>query len=333
MKNLKCPVCEKDYTTFIDTYISSWNFQEYKLYHCENCSLQWWEPLEIIAEFYEEEVLLAYKYFHAGVRELQAWHKPFFKHFPRDKKGVLLDIGCGDGVFLKEVKKLGFEVWGIDLDKKSIKTAREKFGLMNTYPMFLEEFSQFAEESGLKFDVITFFEVLEHQDNPQNFIKNVKKLLKPNGYIAGTVPNRDRPLVALDRRYANTADFPPHHFLYFNRDSLRFLLRKFNFEDIFFSPVEVNFNSVNTLIELIITMGWSRKLSKMLKNSVIDEGSMPVSSYEKIYGKSKRVKLLRFLKTSRDLMRLLVFLPFSMPLYFLINSKGAQIYFQAKLKE
>jgi 2-polyprenyl-3-methyl-5-hydroxy-6-metoxy-1,4-benzoquinol methylase len=40
--------------------------------------------------------------------------------------------------------------------------------------------------------VITFFEVLEHQDKPREFLEMVKGLLKEGGYIAGSVPNRER---------------------------------------------------------------------------------------------------------------------------------------------
>jgi len=213
-----------------------------------------------------------------------------------NKKGVLLDIGCGDGVFLKEVQTLGFEVWGIDFDKKSVKVAKEKFKLKNVYPMSLEEFVEFANKRGLKFDVITFFEVLEHQDNPVGFMNNVKNLLKPGGYIAGTVPNRDRPLVSLDRKYVNTADFPPHHFLYFNKSSLEFLFNMFNFKDIYFSPVKVDFNHINFFIESTISMGWTKKLINLLKKNVINEENISISSYEKIYGKSWKTELLFFNK-------------------------------------
>lgn len=56
--------------------------------------------------------------------------------------------------------------------------------------MSLEEFSEFAKKEGLKFDVITFFEVLEHQDRPREFLERVKELLKPGGWLAGSVPKR-----------------------------------------------------------------------------------------------------------------------------------------------
>ncbi len=44
---LRCPVCGKEVSigAFKKTYVSNWNKKEYKLYHCEGCDLEWWEPL------------------------------------------------------------------------------------------------------------------------------------------------------------------------------------------------------------------------------------------------------------------------------------------------
>ena len=127
---MNCPVCNTfiEDKHFIRKYISEFNNKEYKLYHCTGCSLEFWIPLQIIPEFYEKESLDLYKSLHFGREFLSVHHRPFFKYFPL-RKGKLLDIGCGDGIFLKEAEKKGFEVWGIDFDKKSIETAKRKFNL------------------------------------------------------------------------------------------------------------------------------------------------------------------------------------------------------------
>ena len=99
-------------------------------------------------------------------------------------------MGCGDGRFLRYAKEQGFEVWVIDFDKKSVESAKRNFGIDTIFAMSLEEFYEYAKEKNLKFDAITFFEVLEHQDKPREFLEMVKGLLKEGGYIAGSVPNR-----------------------------------------------------------------------------------------------------------------------------------------------
>jgi len=152
----KCPICETKVSKYIETYVSGFNNQEYKLYHCPNCDLQWWEPLQMIPEFYENEIFEMYADFHRGFRkEVSYYHRKFFEILPI-RNGKLLDIGCGDGRFLYLAKNLGFESWGIDLDNKSISIAKQRTNLNTIYSMSLKEFIDFAQNRNLKFDVITF---------------------------------------------------------------------------------------------------------------------------------------------------------------------------------
>jgi len=128
-------------------------------------------------------------------------------------------VGCGDRRFLKHAKEKGFEVWGIDFDKKSVENVRKNLGIDTVFAMSLEEFYEYAKEKDLKFDVITFFEVLEHQDKTREFLEIVKGLLKEGGYIAGSVPNRECLLMDVEWIYYH-GDHPPHHVLRFSRFSL-----------------------------------------------------------------------------------------------------------------
>jgi len=160
--------------------------------------------------------------------KVQYWHAPFLKGFSY-RKGRLLDVGCGEGSFLVEVQKLGFDVYGIDLDSKSIRAAQEQLGKERVYHMTLAKFVAYAQERDISFDVITFFEVLQHQEEPRKFLENVKRILNPGGWIAGTTPNRNRLLVNIERK-AGEVDFPPHHFFWFSYDSLTNLFQKSGFK-------------------------------------------------------------------------------------------------------
>jgi len=245
-----CPICEEEVPVeaFKEVYVSPYNNEEYKRYECPNCEVHWWEPLKIIPEFYESEVFEAYIAFHEGLRELPEWCKPFFQFFLNHIKGKLLDIGCGDGVFLKYAKESGFEVWGIDFDKNSVEVAKKSLGVDTIFAMSLEEFYAYAKKNDLKFDVITFFEVLEHQDKPKEFLTMVKELLKDGGYIAGSVPNRDRLFHEMEWKYFHV-DFPPHHFLRFSKSSLEKTLQLSGFSDVVVYELDFPFREIFPYIE------------------------------------------------------------------------------------
>jgi len=108
-----CPNCGfyKNNSDVLEKFVSPFNNQEYKLYHCPKCDLQWWEPLKMVPEFYEKSGVEFYETFHEGVdRTLPYYQKEFFKKIQKfvGKSYLelkLLDIGCGDGLFLKGLKK------------------------------------------------------------------------------------------------------------------------------------------------------------------------------------------------------------------------------------
>lgn len=298
---MNCPICKLDVNdaNFEKAYISPYDKKEYKLYHCPNCHLEFWTPLKTVFEFYENEIFEEYADFHKGVRKMPDWQKPFFKHFS-PKKGKLLDIGCGDGIFINEAQKIGFEVYGLDFDKRSVDSARNKYRLKHVYNVNINDFIEYADRNNLKFDVITFFEVLEHQDDPTGFIEGVKKLLNKGGHIAGSVPNREKFLIEIDRKN-NVGDLPPHHFLWFSKSVLnRFFIKKC-FDDNEFYPV------MRTFGEFI---GWPGR--KLMKLSILKK--MTMTSHP-----------LKFIVN-------VLFSPVAIFLYLAIRiSGGERIYFQAKL--
>jgi len=96
----------------------------------------------------------------------------------------LLDIGCGNGDFIWLAQKRGWSVQGIELSQTAVNFAVQmrnldvKLGAPDQLP--------FAENS---YDVVTLLDVLEHLSNPAKVLKEIYRVLKPEGTLIVQVPN------------------------------------------------------------------------------------------------------------------------------------------------
>ena len=134
-----------------------------------------------------------------------------------------LDIGCGTGNFLAAARDAGYPVSGIELDRNAARFARERLGLQRVLALTISEFAE--QHPKERFDVVTFFEVLEHQAAPIEFLQRVRTFVRPGGVIALSVPNRARWLTGLD-----VLDFPPDHFSRWNTVALKKFLNTQSFD-------------------------------------------------------------------------------------------------------
>jgi 2-polyprenyl-3-methyl-5-hydroxy-6-metoxy-1,4-benzoquinol methylase len=98
----------------------------------------------------------------------------------QSEKGTLLDIGAGTGDFLVGAKKEGWQTTGIEPSEKAKAIA------INKGVNFSDNLSELESYS---FDVITMWHVLEHVPNLEEYIIELKRLLKPSGTIIIAVPN------------------------------------------------------------------------------------------------------------------------------------------------
>jgi 2-polyprenyl-3-methyl-5-hydroxy-6-metoxy-1,4-benzoquinol methylase len=131
-------------------------------------------------------------------------------------KGNLLDIGAGTGDFLLTAKQNGWYTIGVEPSEKAKGIAIEK-GI---------QFSDSTEElESNSFDVITMWHVLEHVPNLEIQIKELKRLVKPNGTIIIAVPN----FKSYDANYYGkfwAAFDVPIHFWHFSKTAIKLLFEK-----------------------------------------------------------------------------------------------------------
>lgn len=138
-------------------------------------------------------------------------------------KGRLLDVGCGSGRWLLQMRALGWEVAGVDFDARAVVTARSK-GLEVALGTLQQQ-----GFPGSHFDVITLNHVIEHVPDPVEVLAECRRLLKPGGTLVLFTPNS----AALAHRVLGRAWRglePPRHLQIFGPMSMRQALSAAGFQ-------------------------------------------------------------------------------------------------------
>lgn len=183
---MKCPVCTcQSLTTHGD------------LTMCGSCKHMWQTDLEVKAVYNADYVRNRYDSY--DTTEVMSYLRlGFVKAIVRGARGTrLLDVGYGNGSFLKAATKAGFDTFGNDVHGAD-------YGIRNV-PM--------EEAAELPWDVVTFFDSLEHFDS----LELPRKLISRARIVIVSIPCRPEsfPVRREWRHYR-----PGEHLHYFSTYSL-----------------------------------------------------------------------------------------------------------------
>jgi SAM-dependent methyltransferase len=168
-------------------------------HRCENCGFEFFNPsLAGNEAFYRE---LEHVDYFPGSRAEFVRTLDFAEE--RGSKRVL-DVGCGDGIFLDLARTRAWETHGIELNSAAADKARAKGHKI--YRSLLHQLD--SNQTSGAFDLITFFQVVEHVPDPAAVLKDAARLLTPDGFISIAVPSAQGVyrLVPWDPH-----QWPPHH--------------------------------------------------------------------------------------------------------------------------
>jgi 2-polyprenyl-3-methyl-5-hydroxy-6-metoxy-1,4-benzoquinol methylase len=191
-----CPLCSSERISLqfncTDHFISKEVFQIFK---CQECGFQFTQdyPEEgKIPRYYESDEYISHSNTSKGVSN--KLYRLVRNLMVRRKRGIiikitglnngsLLDIGSGTGHFAHTMKTAGWNVKGIEVNRKARDYSISNFGLEVAGP---DQISTLPTGS---FDCITLWHVLEHFHDPFQFAAEFNRVLKPDGICVIALPN------------------------------------------------------------------------------------------------------------------------------------------------
>lgn len=211
-----CPLCGGGSKGDRFPYVVRWNGKRFDYLGCDGCGATFVHPMPDSSDFslmYRQETYHDLHYAteevtaEAGVlQEVSSYLKP---------SGVLLDYGCGNGDFLKEAARAGYDSRGVELDPSAIANAAAMSGRPVTS---YEELSA----TNARFDIIRLGDVLEHLPEPASTLRTLDGLLASGGVylIEGPLEDNPGPVLFASRLFGRikkrlnpsaAGSYPPYH--------------------------------------------------------------------------------------------------------------------------
>jgi 2-polyprenyl-3-methyl-5-hydroxy-6-metoxy-1,4-benzoquinol methylase len=191
-----CPVCKNSTINFaFSARDHAVSHETFEIWRCDNCMLHFTQNIpskQHIGAYYQSDNYISHSDTRKGLVN-HVYHKirkttlvskrNLIEKITGSDHGNILDIGAGTGAFLGTMQKAGWQVTGLEPDETAKERAQQLYGL-NLQPS--ANFFQLPAES---FNAITMWHVLEHVHDLHEYMDQLKKLLKPNGFIFIAVPN------------------------------------------------------------------------------------------------------------------------------------------------
>ena len=192
-------------------FIADSDCPDYDLLRCSVCGYELYSCNEIIdANHYEESD--QYVHYHDKTPRLLWHHDRAIKQLLAlnlDCDSRILDFGCYDGFLVHQLRKLGFDAYGVDWNKDAIATGIKSYHLDGWLATGIDG----------KFSVVLAMEVIEHFQVPENFFRALEGYVEPGGFIILSCPSSKS-------IYRPLADYPPHHFSRFTPECLGLLVER-----------------------------------------------------------------------------------------------------------
>lgn len=210
--------------------------QEGATVRCPDCSLVFVDPVPrsaVTQDAYGADYYEPWQERREERARVRMWRRRLALIESRRGRGALLDVGCGDGLFLKVARDAGWSVDGIEFSPEGARRSSHRLGR----PVAVGDL---AAASGLRgpFDVVSLWHVLEHLVSPSSMLEAARLRLRPGGLLVVAVPNLDNLPMRAAYRLARGRPLPLYeqearepHLSHFSPRTLRDFLERRGFEE------------------------------------------------------------------------------------------------------
>lgn len=227
--------------------------ERWQIVRCGNCGFGWTEPLlseEELGGYYPPSYLgdverRIDEYVSGSLQHSRSWRGEVEKVRLIERHvtaGRILDVGCGDGKFLWALAPERWQRFGVEQSAESVAMVRQRIPGLNLVAGDIHS-GELAPDT---FDVLTFWHVLEHLQDPEAVLARAAALLRPRGWLFISLPCIDSLQARLFRERWYGFDDVPRHLHHFSAKSLAILLGKTGFtvrRQLMFSRL-VNFHAL-----------------------------------------------------------------------------------------
>ena len=205
---------------------------QFTIVRCRLCGLAQTAPAPTAAEldsYYPRGYHSATKRYRGGMdRVLSLVHRSRIRTMERllGGTGSVLDMGCGPGVLLNQMRSRGWRVRGTERSPSAAQQARDVF--------HLDVSAETVDEliaAGHAFDAVVLWHVAEHLDTPATTLHGIAQMLRPGGLLLIAVPNFASPEARIGRGGWFHLDVP-RHLVHFTPATLTAMLTRAGFRPV-----------------------------------------------------------------------------------------------------